>query len=476
MADSQGHKALKGTMWATADRFGMMALQFAVNLVLARLLLPADFGIVGMLAIFMAVSQTLIDGGFASALIQRKSPSQTDYSTIFFWNVGFALLLYVVLFVSAPAVARYFGMPVLSPVLRVISLSLVISSLSQVQLVRMKKELAFKRLAIVNLSGCVAGSAVAVVMALRGCGVWSLVAMNVVSQLSVMALYWTLGRWHPSAVFSTESFRGLFGYGGYMLFASILQEICRNVQGIIIGKRFSATEMGLYSQAYKLDQVTSYSLPQVLVQVLFPFFSNIQNDRERLVAMCALGMRVISASVFPLLAVLAMVAAPLVTALYGSVWTDCVPYFRILCVGGMFVSLQNVNFYAVAALGHSKVLFRWSFYKWGMLLALLLGGMWLGMEGLMWAIVASNFNIFMVNALLSRRFTGYRMSEQLRDILPPLGAVIVAGCCAWPLAGVAWWGAALLFFAVYAAVLLLFRFRAVGDMRRVAAIIMKREK
>lgn len=476
MADSLGRKALKGTAWATVDRFGIMTLQFVVNLVLANLLLPADFGVIGVLAIFIAVSQTVIDGGFASALIQRKSPSETDYSTIFYWNFGFSLILYGVLFFSAPAVARYFEMPVFCDVLRVISLNLVISALAQVQLVRMKKELAFKRLAIVNITSYVVASSVAIVMAFRDYGVWSLVAMTVMNQAMVTLLYWLLNRWHPAAVFSLQSFRSLFGFGGYMLAAAILQEICRNLQGIIIGKRFSTTDMGYYTQAYKLDQVTSYSIPQVLVQVLFPFFSSIQNDTERLAAMTALGMRVISAVVFPLLIVLMIVAEPLVTTLYGDVWLPCVPYFRILCVGGVFVCLQNVNFYAVAALGHSRTLFRWSFYKWGLLLLLLFVGMFFGMKGIMWAMVISNFNIFLVNALLSQKYVGCRVAMQLRCILPPLATGVLAGVVVTLIPGVAWWLGAVLYLLVYTAFAFLFRLRAIGDIRHLSALILKKDK
>lgn len=477
MADALGRKALKGTAWATADRFGNMVLQFTVNLVLANLLLPADFGVIGVLAIFIVVSQTIIDGGFASALIQRKSPTQVDYSTIFYWNLGFSLLLYGVLFVSAPAVAGYFDMPVFCDVLRVISLNLVISALAQVQLVRLKKELAFKRLAIVNLTSYMVASCVAIVMAFRGYGVWSLVAMTVINQAMITMLYWALNRWHPSAVFSVQSFKSLFGFGGYMLAASILQEICRNLQGIIIGKRFSTTDMGYYTQAYKLDQVTSYAIPQVLVQVLFPFFSNIQNDRERLAAMTALGMRVIAAVVFPVLIVLMIVAEPLVTTLYRDIWLPCVPYFRILCVGGIFVSLQNVNFYAVAALGHSKVLFRWSFYKWGMLLVLLLGGMFWGMYGIMWAIVASNLNIFLVNAFLSRKYVGCTLRRQLRCIFPPLATGVVAAVAVVALLPwLQWWLGALLYLVLYVSAALLFKLRAVADLKLFYGMIMKKNK
>ena len=425
MVKSLGRKAISGTLWTTADRLVSMVLQFAVNLVLAWVLLPDDYGVVGVLVIFIAVSNTLIDGGFASALIQHKNPTQEDYSTIFFWNTGFSLFCYLVLFFISPLVAGFFGMPMLKDVLRVMGLSVVASALGQVQIVRLKRNLEFGTIAIVNLTSYIVSAAIGVYMAYNGFSYWSLVAMTVVNQVMMTLLYWLLAKWRPSAVFSVKSFKQLFSYAGYLLAAGILQETCKHLQGVIIGKRFSETQLGLYTQASKLDQVTSYAVPQALVQVLFPLFSNLQDERERFQEMMEMGIRVISAIVFPMLLILIIVADPLVLALYHEAWTPCVPYFRILCVGGVFVCLQNVNFYAVAACGYSKTLFNWSFYKWGMLVVLLLIGMFFGMQGLMWSIVLSNINIYLVNAVLARKYVGFALSRQLRALLPPLlaGAV-----------------------------------------------------
>ena len=426
MGDSLGKKVVSGTVWATLDRFGNMALQFGVNLLLARLLLPVDFGAIGVLAIFMAVAQVLTDGGFSSALIQRNNLTQTDYSSIFFCNLAMSVVIYGVLFLCAPYIAVFFDMPVLCDVLRCIGLIIIISGLAQVQLVRFKKSMAFRTIALVNLVSYALAGAVAVVMAKQGYGVWSLVAMMIINQSVMSLLYWVLSSWRPSFVFSRESFRTLFGYGGYLLASSLLQEICRNMQGVIIGRRFSGADMGYYSQAYKLDQVTSYALPQALVQVLFPFFSGISDDRKRLHDMMTIGIRLIATFIFPMLMLLIIVAPSLIPWLWGDKWIPCVPYFRIFCVGGLFTCLQNVNFYAVAACGFSKTLFRWSFYKWGMLLALMFVGMFFGMTGLLWAISISNFNIYAVNAWLASHHVGYKLTTQIRTIAPGMAASLMS--------------------------------------------------
>lgn len=421
MSDSSiGYKAAKGAIWAIIDRFGSMAIQFVVNLLLARLLLPADFGIIGMLAIFIAVSQTLIDSGFGSALIQKKNPSQTDYSTIFFWNLMFSTLLYIILYIFSPLIADFYSMPKLNEVLRVMALSLIITGVFAIQRTRLQKMLAFKTIAFINLSAYALGAIIAVALAYRNFGVWSLVSMQIFYGLISVILCGLVTHWFPNLCFSKTSIKELFGFGGFIMAANILQTICQNLQGIIIGKRFSATQMGYFSQAYKLDQITSYSIPQVIVQVMYPIYSSIQDERERLSKMVLMNMRVIAFIVYPILAVLILIAEPLIGFLYGEKWFPSVPYFRILCVGGFFVSLTNLNFYAVAAVGKSKSLFKWSFYKWGFLLAALLIGMEFGMYGILWGMVLSSANIFLTNAYLAQKHIGLTIIDQLINILPIL--------------------------------------------------------
>lgn len=426
MPDSLGSKAAKGAVWATVDRFGMMILQFSVNLILARILMPEDFGIIGMLAIFIVVSQVLIDGGFSSALIQKKSPSQTDYSTILFWNIGFSFFIYIILFFSAPFIADFYEMKQLTSVLRGIGISLILNAIFAVQKVRLQKDLAFRTLALTDISSYLFGGGVAVFLALRGFGVWSLVIMPILIALLSIMITGVITKWLPSLSFSKKALKELFGFGGFLMASTVLQTICQNLQGLIIGKKFSATIMGFFSQAYKLDQITSYSIPQVIVQVMFPVYSSLQDDTQRLNQVVLMNLRVVTFIVYPLIATLIIVAEPLITILYGVKWIPSVPYFRVLCVGGFFVCLQNINFYAVAAVGKSKILFKWSFYKWGFLLTALLVGMNIGIYGILWGIVASNINIFIVNACLASKYTGLKIAAQIKAMLPVLGTIAIA--------------------------------------------------
>lgn len=438
-----------------------MILQFTVNLILARLLLPEDFGAIGMLAIFIAVSQVLIDGGFGSALIQKKNPSQTDYSTIFYWNILFSGFLYLILFIFAPYIGKFFSMPVLSGVLRGIGLTLIINSIFTLQKIRLQKRLEFKRIAISNLSSYIIGAACAIIMAYHGGGVWSLVAMQIIYGVVFILVLWLITKWTPSLCFSVKSLRELFGFGGYILFANILQETCKNLQGIIIGRKFSATQMGYFSQAYKLDQITSYSIPQVIVQVMYPVYSSLQDDRERLNEIVAMNMRVIAFLIFPIIGLLILIAEPLIVFLYGEKWLPSVPYFQVLCVGGFFVCLQNVNFYAVAAVGKSKQLFYWSFYKWGFLLCALIIGMNFGMYGILWGMVLSNFNIFMVNSLLASNFNGLTVISQLKCIMFSLLMTIVSVIVAYVIWFISkiWLISIIIYFAFYFVIGFIIRYK-----------------
>lgn len=425
MPKSLGDKAAKGAVWASIDRFGTMILQFIVNLILARLLFPEDFGAIGMIAIFITVSQVIIDGGFASALIQKKEPTQTDYSTIFFWNISLATVIYFLIYILSPLVGDFFKMPVLNSILQVLALTLILQSILAIQVTRLRKELAFKKMAITNIIAYFLGATIGITLAYKGYGVWSLVIMQISIYLFSLLIYAIITKWVPSLCFSKQTMNELFSFGGYIMASNILQTICTNLQGLIIGKKFSATQMGYYSQAYKLDNVTSHSVPQIIVSVMYPVYSSIQDDSERLRQVLLMNIRVLSFLIFPLMGLLIVISGYLIVMLYGDIWTPCIPYFRILCVGGTFSCLQNINFYAVAAVGKSRSLFYWSFYKWSFLLLALLVGMSFGMYGILWGMVLSSFNIYCVNTYLSSKYIGLNISNQIKAAAPLLIITII---------------------------------------------------
>lgn len=466
MSSSITGQAVKGTVWSAIDRFGTMGLQFVVNLVLARLLTPANFGAIGMLMIFITVSQVFADGGFGSALIQKKNPTQTDYSTIFFWNTGIGCVLYLILFLCAPAISAFYHMPVLESVLRVIGLTIITSCISSIQTNRLQKALQFKAIAITDTGAFVIGGVVGISMAFAGYGVWSLAAMMLVQGVAKILILYAVSRWVPALTFSVSSFRQLFTFGGYLFLSNLLESICRNLQGIVIGRKFSAAQMGYYSQASKLDNITSYSIPQVIAAVMYPIFSMVQDDRERLRNIVEMDIRIISLTIYPLLSLLIIVSEPLIELLYGAQWIPSAPYFSILCFGGFFMCLNNIPYYAVAACGRSRELLFASLYKWGMLAILMLIGMNFGMNGIMWSISVSFANVFMTNVFLARRYASISFRGIVRSLAPTIGMVlasaIVVGLISYFI-HVNWLLKSVLFISVYIACTMIIRPRAYAD-------------
>lgn len=418
MSDTISKKAIRGTVWSACDRFGIMVLQFTVNIILSRLLTPTDFGAIGMLYIFIVLSMTLIDGGFGSALIQKKNPSETDYSTIFFWNLGIGLILYVALYICAPIIATFYKMPILNAVLRVIGLSLIFSSISNIQINKLRKNLRFKDLAITNIGSYVCASIVTIIMAYNGYGVWSLVVMNLMQGIMRIIWLYMLTHWFPILKFSKTSFKQLFSFGGYLFISYILEAICKNIQGLVIGRKFSAAQMGFYSQASKLDNVTSYAIPQTIETVMYPVMAQYQDDKAKMINILNINFQIISFFIWPLLCILILIAHPLIHLLYGLQWDMSIPYYQILCCGGFFLCLNNIPYYAVAASGKSKALLTISFYKWGCLALFIMIGMNFGMEGIVWSISASTANIFIANLWLTKKYIGYHFMDCLKAICP----------------------------------------------------------
>ncbi len=407
-------------VWAAVQRFGTMILSFVANLILARLLSPDDFGAIGMLAIFIALSTNFIDGGFGAALVQKTNPTQKDYSTIFYWNLSLAIVLYVMIWFCAPFISSFYGISILGELLRIQAIILIINSLGLVQRARLRKQLQFKRIAIVDLTASLIAVTTAIICAYKGLGVWSLVSYQLaLSSFQTIGL-WITHRWIPSLIFDIESFRSLFKFGGFLLISDLLNTLCDNIQGLIIGKRFSPSVMGYYAQAKKLEEVPTTSLSNIVAQVTFPVFSELKGEQ---VALRAAHQKCVHATNFiniPLMTLLIVIAEPLIVLLFTDKWLPSVPYFRILCVAGLANCLQSINYQLYVAMGHSKSMFKWNLLKRSVGIALILVGATMGITGILWGMVLGFWFTYIVNARLAGRITEYTLGQQLYELLPIL--------------------------------------------------------
>lgn len=397
-------KVFTGIFWSSIQRFGTMIISFVTNIVLARLLTPDDFGTIGMLLLFLAIANTFVDSGFGSALIQKKDADQTDFSTVFFINLGLSIVVYAILFLGAPWIAQFYNVEILKPLLRVQGLILFMNAFCIIQTSVLRKNMDFKKLSVCNLVGNVVGSVIGIGAAVIGYGVWSLVIRTLVVGLITSLMLWIIGRWKPMFVFSKKSFRELFGFGGFMLLSSIVTTIGNNIQTLIIGKFFKPNLLGHYTQAKQLRDVSSMSISTVVSQVIYPDFSKIQNDKEQLKRHLLLSMSILSFVVAPMMGMFILVAEPLIVLLYSERWMPAVPYFEVLCIGGVFLSLQDVNYNLVAAVGKSKVLFYANVLQVIVsILLMILGSKVWGMMGLLWAMVVSSFLFYCIYATMAAK-------------------------------------------------------------------------
>lgn len=404
-----------------------MLIQFVSGIILARLLTPYDYGCIGMLMIFMLLAESFIDGGFGSALIQKKRPTQEDYSTIFFWNLGMAVMLYVILYFSAPIIARFYNIPLLCDVLRVQGVILFIYAFNIVQRNQLRKMMNFKVLSIVTVLTSLTALTVTIMMAYRGFGVWSLVAQNILTALIPALVFWFYVRWRPQFTFSWQSFRELFSFGFYMFLTHLVNQFGNQFQGLMIGRFYNASTMGYYSKASGTEKLASTSITQVLTQVTYPLYAEAQDDKAQLSNMIKRLTMTLSYITFPLMFVLLLCAKPIFVFLYSERWINSVPYFQVLCIAGLAFCLQSVNYQSIAAIGKSRTMFWWTIIKRVVGIIFVVVGLALfGMKGLLVGMVLNTWFSYFVNISLVSRHIDYKWWNQLHDIAPVLFASATA--------------------------------------------------
>lgn len=409
-------KTVSGMIWTGIGKFGTMGLSFVANLVLARLLVPEDFGCIAMLQVFIAISTIFVTAGFGTALVQKKDPKHIDYTSVFYWNLAASLVFFWILYFCAPSIARFYKIPELVAVLRVQSISLIIQAFSTVQSSQLQKQLRFKELSTRNIVATAVGTAVAIVMALLGCKVWSLVASQLVTSFVGVLLLWKMSDWRPTLEFSFQSLKELFAFGGLMALSSLVETVYTNLQSLIIGRLYSSGDLGYYNQAKKLEAVPTDSLSQIVNQVSFPVFAALQDDKERLLNGVRKNIKAITYLNFPLMALMIVIAHPLITFLYGARWETSVPFFQILCISSMVYTLNTLNTNVIKSLGKSKIYFFVQLTKRLIGIGLIILGVQFGIMGLLWGVTSVGYICIIINAIVNKRLINYGIWAQIKDV------------------------------------------------------------
>lgn len=428
MSASLKDSAINSMLWVTVDRTGGYFLLFVSNLVLARLLMPEDFGCIAMLHVFIALADIVVHGGFGVALIQKKNPTHIDYASVFYINLAVSVVLYSILYALAPAISRFYGMPLLIKILRVQAVILIINSFSVVQISILKKNLQFKAIAIRNILANFLGLTTGVVCAFWGLGVWSLVINTFVTQSVGVVLLWKASDWRPTREFSFDSVKELFGFGGFMMLSSIVNTIYNELQSLLVGKFYSATDLGYVNQAKKLEGVPSGALSSVVSQVSFPVFSKLQDNFAALKKGMKKNIKSIQYVNFPMMLLLIVIAEPLILLLYGERWAESIPYFQILCVSRLIGVVVPINMNVIGAIGKGKLYFITQLIKCGFAILIITFSIQHGIYALMIALAVIPIFEFLVCSIISNKLIQYGFFEQVVDMLPTFGvSLLVAG-------------------------------------------------
>lgn len=409
--------------WSALDQFGRTGVQFAISVVLARLLTPSEYGLMGMVTIFLALSQTFIDGGFGSGLIQRASISSDDETTVFWFNVGSGAVMAALLCAVSPLVGRFFQQPALVPLLCVCAAGVLVGAFGVVQLALLNRMLAFRTLALVGLVAVITSGALGIVAALRGLGVWALVAQSLGNTVVTVVCLWLWGGWRPSGRCRWSSLRSLWPFSSRMLASGLLDAAFENSYGVVIGKYYAPAELGNYARASGFAMLPARVVTSVLARVTLASFSRIQEQKAALQTELRRLVRLVASLHFPAMAGLAAVAEGLVRVLLTEKWLSCVPYMQVLCIAGMLYPVHVLHLNALTAQGRSGLFLRLELVKKGLVVVLLVVTARIGVMAMLKGGVVVSVVCLGINGYYSRRFLGYSWREQACDLV---GGVVVA--------------------------------------------------
>lgn len=418
-------KAISGLIWTFTQQVGVQGINFIVQIILARLLLPEVFGLIAMIHVFMAIGTALMDSGMTSSLIRTKNTDQSDYSTVFFINFFSSIIIYLVLFFTAPYIALFFDQPLLSSIVRVYTLSFIIQALLAVQSARLTKEMNFKLQMYMQIPSSIIGGTIGIVMAYKGFGVWSLVWMHLVTTFLFMIQHWFRTDWKPSLIFDKQKFKYHFGFGYKLTFSALITAIYHNSYTLVIGKFFSPTQLGFYNQANTLRIFPVRNINAALQKVTYPLFSSIQDDNKKLKSVFKRITSIVFYVTTPIMFFLTCVAEPLFRVILTDKWLPAVPFFQILCVSTIFYPQSIYNLNIIVAKGRSDLHLKLEVLKKGLSVLFLLLIIPYGIWGVIYAQAIGLFIHFYFNSLYSGRMINYFIKEQVKDFLPILSLNII---------------------------------------------------
>lgn len=424
---SQKQKIVHSFFWKLLERFGSQAISMFVTILLARILLPSEYGIIAILVVFIDLANVIIDGGLNTALIQKRNADNVDFSTILYVSIGLALIIYILLFLGAPWIAQFYDNSLLSPVLRVLGINLFFNSFNAIQRAYISKYMLFKKLFYCTLGSTLLSGVVGLAMAYQGYGVWSLVGQLVVNQFATTLIMWFTIKWRPIPVFSFLRFKRLFDFGWKIFLANLIIVVYEDVRSLIIGKVYQPVTLAFFDRGKQLPGLMMTNVNISLQTILLPAFANIQDDPQRVKQMTKRSIELTNFVIMPLLVGLLVAAKPFVLLLLTEKWLGVVPFIQIFCIAYMMIPIQSSNMSAIKALGHSGITLKIEIIKKVIEAVILVVSFLIDVYAVAWGIVLYNFICIIVNLYPCRKLLDYGLFEQLKDVISPIFSSVAMG-------------------------------------------------
>ncbi len=420
-------KTINGIFWSSIDSFANQGLLFIIGIILARLLTPNEFGLIGMITIFIAVSESFINSGFSQALIRKENCTDTDFSTVFYFNLAVGILFFVILYFTAPFISKFFNEPQLIELVRVLSIVLIIDALTFVQRTALTKRIDFKLQTKISVISSSLSGILSISMAFSGFGVWSLVAKTLSQKGFNAFLLWLWNKWRPLLIFSKKSFFEMFSFGSKLLISGLINTIYNNIYYLIIGKFFSAQELGFYAKSNHFKDIPSQNINNIISRVSYPVLAQMQEDKVKLKSGYKKIIKITMFITFILMVGLAAVAEPVIITLIGEKWRQSVVYLQLLCFVGAMYPLHALNLNMLNVKGRSDLFLNLEIMKKILAVPTIIIGIIWGIRIMIFGMWINSLIAYFLNSYYSGRLINYPMEEQINDILPELLLALFIG-------------------------------------------------
>ena len=414
-------------IWRFAERCGARIVEFIVTIVLARILLPEDYGTVALINVFISILRVFVNCGLGSALIQKYDADDLDFSSVFFFNVGFSIILYVLLFYVAPIIARFYDNQELTNYVRVMGIVLIIASVKNVQSAYVSRNLIFKRFFFATLGGTVGAAILGIWMALNGFGVWALIAQSLFNNAVDTVILWITVKWRPKKIFSFNRLKVLLSFGWKLLASSLLDTVYSNLRSLIIGKKYSSEDLAYFNRGNELPAVVTDNIISSIDSVLLPAMSKVQNDPEQVKNMTRRSITVSTYIIAPFMMGLAFIADKMIGVLLTDKWLPSVPYLRIFCITYMFYPIHIANLSAIKAMGRSDMYLKLEILKKVIGLPVLIISMSISVKAMAYSMIFTSVTSQIINSFPNLKLLHYSYVEQLKDIIPSIGIAVAMG-------------------------------------------------